>query len=282
MTGAFAGTVDFGDGLKTSAGGTDIFVAKLAANDGAPLWSKRFGDASSQGASYTPIVAAVDSGGNILLAGPLAGTVDFGDGPKTSAGGVDIFVAKLAANDGAPLWSKRFGDSQSQTASGLAVDDAGDVVIAGTFTGTVDFGDGPKTSAGGADIFVAKLDANDGAPLWSKAFGDSGNQVANGLAVDGAGNAIVSGACSGVVNFGGGPLPCLGDADIFIAKFTPSGAHVWAQRFGDVKDQIAYGIAVDSGNNPLVTGQFSTAVDFGCGPLRGAGSTDVFIAKFSP
>ena len=146
----------------------------------------------------------------------------------------------------------------------------------------VDFGDGPKTSAGGTDIFVAKLAANDGAPLWSKAFGDGGSQVAKGVAIDSAGNAVVSGACSGVVNFGGGPLPCLGNADIFIAKFDPSGAHVWAQRFGDTTDQAANGIALDTGGNLLLTGFLSTPLDFGCGLLTPAGGADAFLVKVSP
>ena len=277
ITGFFGGTVDFGAGPKTSAGGTDIFVAKFAA-DGLNLWSKAFGDADIQ----APSALALDATGNMLVSGRFAGTVDFGDGPKTSAGGTDIFVAKLAANDGAPLWSKAFGDSKDQAASSVAVDSVGDLIVTGAFAGTVDFGDGAKMNAGGADIFIAKLAANDGAPLWSKAFGDGGSQVAKGVAIDSAGNAVVSGACSGVVNFGGGPLPCLGNADIFIAKFDPSGAHVWAQRFGDTTDQAANGIALDTGGNLLLTGFLSTPLDFGCGLLTPAGGADAFLVKVSP
>jgi hypothetical protein len=55
------------------------------------------------------------------------------------------------------LWSKRFGDTGYQNATATAVDGAGNVLLTGNFVGTVDFGGGPLSSAGGYDIFVAKL-----------------------------------------------------------------------------------------------------------------------------
>jgi hypothetical protein len=55
------------------------------------------------------------------------------------------------------LWSRRFGEANDQYGRSVAVAAAGDVVLAGSFFGTVDFGGSPLTSAGSRDIFVTKL-----------------------------------------------------------------------------------------------------------------------------
>ena len=116
------------------------------------LWSKRFGDASSQFAR----AVAVDTLGNSIVTGFFSGSVDLGGGALTSAGGYDIYLAKLAPT-GAHVWSKRFGDNSEQAVQGVAVDGNGNVIIAGYFEGAVDFGGDNLTSAGGEDVFVAKL-----------------------------------------------------------------------------------------------------------------------------
>ena len=58
---------------------------------------------------------------------------------------------------GGHLWSKRFGDTGFDLGFGSAVDGSGDVVVTGSFDGTVNFGGGNLTSAGSKDIFVAKF-----------------------------------------------------------------------------------------------------------------------------
>lgn len=151
ITGFFYGGVDFGGGALLSAGAGDVFIASFS-TDGAHRWSKRFGDGSNQRAN----AVAVDVSGNSIVAGFYEGSVDFGGGPLMSAGGNDIFLAKFG-RAGAHVWSKRFGDGSNQIAHAIAVDASGNVIVTGIFWGTVDFGGGPLTSAGEADIFVAKF-----------------------------------------------------------------------------------------------------------------------------
>jgi hypothetical protein len=272
VAGFFSGAIDFGGGLLLCSGGFDVFLAKLN-EDGKYLWSKSFGDAGSQG----PGGVAVDSMGNVLIAGYFDGVIDFGGGPLTSNGGTDIFIAKLRA-DGKHLWSKSFGDASAQGATSIAVDSSGDVLLAGGFNGVVDFGGGPLTSAGGADIFVAKLRAEDGKHLWSKRFGDASVQSASSVAVDSMGNVLVAGYFNGGVDFGNGFLTSAGGSDIFIAKLrAEDGKHLWSRRFGDASDQNATSVAVGSSESIVFAGQFSGAADLGGGPIKGPG--DMFVAK---
>ena len=58
---------------------------------------------------------------------------------------------------GKHLWSKRFGDAGTQAANAIAADASGNVIVAGRFEGTVDFGGGALTSAGLSDIFIVKF-----------------------------------------------------------------------------------------------------------------------------
>jgi hypothetical protein len=164
----------------------------------------------------------VDGGGNVLVTGSFQGAVDFGGGPLTSAGSTDIFVAKHSGTDGTHLWARRFGGASFDGASGVAVDGAGNVLVTGSFQGTVNLGGGPLTSAGSTDIFVAKHSGTDGTHLWARRFGGtSSDGGVPDVAVDGAGNVLVTGSFQGTVDFGGGPLTSAGISDIFVLRLRP-------------------------------------------------------------
>ncbi|MDI1432639.1 hypothetical protein [Polyangium sorediatum] len=275
LTGGFPGIVNFGGEDLIDAGGWDIYTAKLDTN-GNHLWSKRFGDASGfQGGTG----AALDSAGNVFLTGHFYSTTDFGGGPLTSAGNLDIYVAKLDAN-GNHLWSKRFGDAQRQSTTATATDSAGNVFLVGDFQGSVDFGGGPLTAIGLEDMFVAKLDA-DGNHLWSKRIDvtDPVNYSITNLRIDSAGNVLVTKGFYGVADFGGGPLPSQGGMDIVVAKLDADGNHVWSKRFGDADHQLVRAIAVDSADDVLLTGHFKGTMDFGGGPVTSAGDWDIYVVK---
>src|SRR5262249_55883266 len=150
--------------------------------------------------------------------------------------------------------------------------------VTGYFYGSADFGCGPLTSID-VDIFVAKLDAKDGACQWAKRFGDAGDQEGVSVAVDGMGNVLVTGIFRDSVDFGGGALPSAGGSDIFVAKLDANGNHLWSKAFGDLNDQRAFGVAVDSTANVVITGNIKGSVDFGGGVLPSAGGSDIFVAK---
>ncbi|WP_173977550.1 DUF4347 domain-containing protein, partial [Magnetospirillum sp. LM-5] len=285
VVGAFTGTVDFDPGAGTTnlvsiGGSSDIFIQKLDAS-GALVWAKSVGGSNSEYASSI----AVDGDGNVLLAGTFYGTVDFDPGVGTSTlvsngGSYDIFVQKLTSS-GALVWAKSVGGSNYEGARSVAVDGEGNVLVTGTFYGTVDFDPGAGTTnlvsiGGSSDIFIQKLDAS-GALVWAKSVGGSNSEYASSIAVDGDGNVLLAGTFYGTVDFDPGAgttnlVSYSGTQDIFIQKLTSSGALVWAKAAGGSSYEYAGDIAVDGDGNVLVTGTFYGTVDFD----PGAGTTNLF------
>ena len=272
VIGNFAGKIDFGGGALTSAGATDVFVAKFDTM-GALLWAKSFGDVAAQ--SGLDVAFAPD--GDVVFTGSFAGAINLGGGALASAGATDLFVARLDPA-GAYLWGQRHGDAAAQAGKGIAVDGQGNVIVIGDSAGAVDFGGGVLTSAGATDVVLLVLDPT-GAHVSSKLFGNIAAQTASGVAVDAVGNLLLAGSAAGSVDFGGGALTSAGGTDIFVAKLTSGGVHLWSKRYGAAGNQDARDIAVDPSGAVLVAGDFTTSVDFGGGVLTSAGATDGFVAK---
>ena len=212
IVGSFGSTVDFGGGSLTSAGLTDIYIAKFD-TDGMHIWSQRFGDADEQNAIYVQ----TDYSGNIFVTGWMLGPVDFGGGPLPFAGWYDTYLVKFDS-DGNHLWSNGFGDSDIQLGRCIALESTGNVILGGDFTGTVDFG-GVPLAANADNMFMAKFDP-DGSHIWSQCYGDSGDwHWPNGMATDNFDNLIVTGMFQGVLDFEGNHLSSIESEDVFLAKF---------------------------------------------------------------
>jgi hypothetical protein len=177
-----------------------------------------------------------------------------------------------------------FVNTKNAYGQSVAVANDGNVIVAGGFTGAVDFGGGPVSSFGSNDIFVAEYSTS-GIYQWARHFGNTGSNYAYGVAVDSTGNVFVTGAFQGTVDFGSGPLTSSGSYDIFVAKYSSSGVNLWSKRFGGSSSacDYGYGISVDNNGNVLLTGFFSETVNFGGGTLTfsGYGPNNVFVAKLS-
>jgi hypothetical protein len=262
FVGSLRGTIDFGGGPMASTGpAADGFVVKLDAL-GNHKWSKRFGDASSQLAN----AVAIGPGGVIYVGGQMSGSADFGDGViKTSAGGDDAFLAKFDP-DGNVVWSKLYGDASSQSIVRLATTAAGQVVAAGVFSGSIDFGKGAVMSAGLQDSFVIKVD-DAGFFASSRFIAGPGFDSIEGVAVDAAGNVVITGEFEQTVTSLGASLTSAGQSDVYVGKLSPVLAPTWAKGFGDAADQDAYDIALAPNGDLVVAGGSGGTIDFGGGPL---------------
>ncbi|MDC3955673.1 MopE-related protein [Polyangium jinanense] len=215
------GAADFGGGVLTSAGGSDIAIAKFSA-DGTHLWSKVYGTAEQQTVSQV----AFDAQGNMLITGPHVDPIDFGCGPASPPNYAGFYVAKLDPS-GACVWTRTYGTTPGQTVGTprLAVDPAGNVLVAGGFSGTMDLGGGAMESGGKqTDVYVLKLSPS-GVPIWSRHYGAPAPESDGcaALATDPMGHVVLTGHFEANIDFGTGTIPSgdLGESDVFVAKLSP-------------------------------------------------------------
>ncbi|MCY1065683.1 nucleotide-binding protein [Nannocystis sp. RBIL2] len=256
-------SIDFGGGPLIGAGvypDYDVYVAKFSPT-GAHLWSKRFGDADDQGFRLAITTTAA---GEIVMAGDARGTIDFGGGPLVNGPNPGGFLVKFTG-DGEHAWSKAIKGGK-EFEPHLAVDEGGNIVLAGSCRSDIDLGGGVMVAAGETDVFLAKF-SSAGAHQWSRRFGDLQSQSAHGVGVDGAANIYVTGGFRGAIDPGSGPLISAGELDMFVAKFDPAGDAVWGARFGGAGDEWGEGLVVDSKDRITITGMTNQSIDFGGGPL---------------
>jgi len=277
VTGWFETNAIFG-GLTLPNGDqrADVFVAKYSST-GTSIWARRGGGSSDDYATGV----AVDSLGNVLVAGYFCSTnSDFGGLPMASAGSNDVFLVKYSPS-GAFLWSKRFGGEGNDIANAIAMDAADNIYVTGSFSSSnVNFGGVILTSSGATDVFVAKYTPL-GALLWAKGAGGSGSDSGRGVAVDSRGNVYVTGVIDSTnALFSGLPLPPIGGGT-FLANYSASSGTIrWVQRSGGSGGDSGNSVASDNFGNVFVAGDFSsTNTDFGGGPLPYGGNKDIFLWK---
>jgi hypothetical protein len=222
---------------------------------------------------------------NIFLAGDFSGTLTFGSNQYMSAGGSDIFLARFASNGDPTFWVEILGDASDQFVMGLAVDDVGSPIVAGYFSGMLDFGGGDALTAQGVEHYAIKYDASQ-TFQWAKQFGTPGHaQGASPVAsvgTDASGNAFVAVDFTGTIDLGAGTHTAAGTGtDIFIAKLTSKGAVVWNKSYGDGSNHFPAGLAVTHAGEPILTGPTQGTIDFGTGPLTSMGGWDGFVVKLS-
>ncbi len=275
VTGVFQNTVDFGGGPVLSNNNShDIFTLVLSSTGGY-LISRTFGGPGGDDGT----AVAFDAQGNGIIVGHITGNVDFGGGPLNYGGSDDGFVAKFSSL-GIHVWSRSFGDASAQTIKGVATNSAGDVFIAGSISGSADFGGGTVTSLGGSEGMLVKYSSS-GNYVWARVIGGASNQNVNDVAVDTSGNVVIVGQVTGSSDFGLGTVTGAGQSDLFVAKYNTSNTPQWAKLIGDAATQVAWSVDTDAQNNVLLVGNNTGSIDFGGGAITTAGGTDAYVAKLS-
>lgn len=209
-------------------------------------------------------------------------------------GDSDAFVVRLNAAGNRLLYSDLLGGNDKDEGRAIAVDAQNNAYVTG-YTTSTNFPTTPGaargTYAGGIrDAFVAKVNAAGNTLLYSTLLGGSDDEVGNGIAVDAAGNAWVTGKTASTDfpatrdglqrAYGGG-----GD-DAFAAKINATGtALLYSTLLGGGDSDIGNAIAVDRAGNVYVAGATASA-DFPTkvGALQNAtkgGARDAFVTAIS-
>jgi hypothetical protein len=244
----------FGSLAGPNAGDRDVFVMKLAPT-GSTVWARQLGSA---GDDFSRDVA-VDGAGNVVVTGYTSGSLF-----DTISGSRDAFVAKFDAA-GDLLWGRQMSSGGVDSGWGVAVDGAGNIVVAGSTEGLL--GD---VHHGGVDAFVTKFDPS-GTPLWTRQFGTGASDAARAVAVDGAGNVLLTGYTRGGLSGSH-----RGSEDVFVVKLSPAGMTLWTKQLGTGAHDIPRGIVADGAGDIIVVGYTG-------GSLWGAnqGESDVFVVKLN-
>jgi hypothetical protein len=285
--GIFTGEVDFGVGKFTSKD-TSGFVGVLGP-DGKPTWMAQLSaHQTAKEAAAEPTVADVTvSGvafagkGNLAVVGWFSNVLQVGDLSVKAKGADDAFVA-MFDKAGKPQWVKALGGDNVDIAWGVAAAPDGGLAVIGERRGAADFGGGEFEAKGKADIWLVRLNA-DGDHLWSKSWGDFGEDNGRAVAFDSRGDVIIACEMDLPLDFGDGkPLPHKGKGDVAIVKLSTVGNLRWARSFGNTFDDVVLGLTVDGADDIIFSGSFEDKLTIGKDHLTAGERADAYVAKLDP
>ncbi len=288
-----ADPIDFGSGPITPQN-DDLFILSLD-KDGNFRWVRSF---KAQNVQRGRAIVALPSG-DIVVAADTTWGINFGPNcAPSSKGNGDIALAKFNGA-GDCVWARIYGENTSQQiVAGLAVTkyldavgkDFDSIVLTGTFenklgiSGAIAYPYADPMTPRGA--FVAEFDATSGNCRRALSSGTSGGTYGASIAVDGAGDVLVTGRTTLSLDFGGPTSFTSTDlTDAFVAKLDgTTWAPRWIRMFTGPNTQTAHDIAVDAGGRVIVGGSFTPEILFGGLAPDGVskGGYDGFIVRLDP
>lgn len=275
VTGAFLGTLAFGDGtspLLADSGG-DAFIARFTF-ELATQWSRLI--------KVNPypsglVLAAAGDLGTTYVAGAVAGEI--GISPLTTkytAGGDDVFLA-IFDPSGTPSLLEVYGNDEDQRVHALEAVNGG-VVLAGSFSGAIGFnGSATPLSALSPTPYVAKL-GWDGSGIWALAFDDCPGLLLRAVGRVPDGGILIAGGYEGPCDLGGAILADAGAVtDGIVAKLAADGSTLWARSLGSPGSFVA-DVAAHTDGRIHVAGELDAASPLHAKLVPG-GDRDAFVFK---
>lgn len=280
LAGRFQAILAFDTDTLVNAGSDDIFVAKYSKR-GEFLWARSVGgDGTDRGHGV-----AVDSTGNVFVAGEFEDTVRVGTGTLVSEGATDALLVKYGS-DGALLWARAATGAGVDTGYEVAVDDEGNSYLAGAFVSDLTFGVETREAGGEGDGYVAKYGPG-GSVIWVHTLAGEGSNLIEDVAVGAGGDIYVAGSLQATAVLGGQALRSAGGRDLVTARYAPDGSLRWAWSLGGSGDDgfSGFGQSVvilpgDDGDFKIATA-FQDTLRIGEHLLQSRGGNDVVVAHFA-
>ncbi len=187
-----------------------------------------------EGGGSTANAVAVDSEGNVYVAGGTGGDLDGQINQSTN----DLYLTKYDAA-GNVIFNRLLGSAENTNGLSVVVDGNDDVIVAGRTLDDLTL----TASGGGIDSFVTKFDAS-GEEVFTRQVASSANDSALALTIDASNNIFIAGVTSGTLDgqaTGGG-------ADAYLVKLDQNGTHQGTRLIGGAGDQSASAIAFSGGD----------------------------------
>lgn len=247
-------------------------------------WTARIGLTGD--GTLTADHVALDPAGDVVAAGHLTGTADFGGASiTTSLQAVAFWLGKRSGADGSPLWTTFLGGAEQQGfwLSGLATDASGSVIVAGDFGGTQPFGDGSIATTS-PNVYIGKL-ASDGHVQWTATLdlGAASTAHAFALAVGPDGRIYITGAFLGTIRVPDRLLTTSSTSncaftgyECFVAAFEPDGTLRWARQV-----PVTGRLQVAGDGSLVMVGSVETSTTFAGTSLDLTKVPNQFAAKIS-
>ncbi|MGG7055123.1 Ig-like domain-containing protein [Nitrosomonas sp. ANs5] len=265
-------------------------------NNGSHTWSARAYDAAGNNAASTTVSLTVNITSSdstdttpptVTITSPASGTTYTTAQTVTISASAsdDVGVSKVefyqngvlrSTHSSAPYsvgWSISSAQNGTHSWTAKAFDAAGNTNTSTAVSLTVNIADSNDTD---------NTKQESGAHLWSRMFGTSGVDRANGITVANNGDVVITGYYANSASFGGGTLPCASTRNMVVARYNPDGMHIWSACVDRGTGSVTpFAVAIDASDNVIVTGSFSGTVPFGSQSVTSSGNSDVFIAKYS-
>ncbi len=253
-------------------------------------WARSAGGTLSDEAN----TVATDDFGNTYVAGYFQSpSITFGLFSKTNySGHKKMFLVKYDQG-GDVIWLKTADETGDNIPKSIAVDNIGNIYLAGDFDGPfIVFGDNSTDTLMNSDaisftsdFFLAKYDTN-GNILWarsSKPVNASWYKNAMSVCADNNGNSYISGSFIGIIIWGNDTIINDNADHVFLAKYDANGNDLWARELVGDSMSTMNSVICDINGNVFVTGKFmsSTITFVGAYSISNNGDYDVFIAKYN-
>lgn len=252
--------------------------------DPARVWGTYYGG-SGEDLGWT---CATDASGNVYVSGFSNSTNAIAQAghQNTNAGGVDAFLVKFDAN-GTRQWGTYYGGSDTDMAHHCAVDNAGNVYLAGATASLTNIASGGHQNThgtGGNDAFLVKFDAG-GTRLWGTYYGGGAGERGFYCATDNSGNVYLCGETASATQIAsnGHQNTYSNDNEAFLVKFNANGTRLWGTYYGGSGGESGESCSVDGNGNVYLAGFTTSTSGIASGGHQNTlgGSTDAFLAKFN-
>jgi hypothetical protein len=271
------------------------FVSKISADGSNFVYSALFTADSGNG-------IAVDTAGNAYVVGQVSApnlpTTPGSIKPSNPQGATinqDGFLLKINPSGSALVYGTYLGGSGTDVANAVAVDSQGEAIVVGQ-TASNDFVGMAATVSGSSDAFLIKVSSDGSQIVTGQTFGGSADEVANGVAADGAGGWITCGATTSTdlpISSGALQSHLLGQRNGWVRRVDANFDTIYATYFGGSYVDGCLNVASDSNANaylvgvtfsadiPVTTGAFQDTTSAIAGDYAYPGLTGFYITSNS-